>query len=136
MSDQDGGIRIRHWPIVGMFQPDGIATFQQGGEDFLVTANEGDPRDYATYTEAVQIGALQEQGIPLDHHNPARSSGQQSRSISTRKYPGRLEIETAMETSISSHVLERGLFLFGSDTQANSYRSSTVATNSSKLVAR
>ncbi|TWU23837.1 choice-of-anchor I family protein [Bythopirellula polymerisocia] len=73
VSDQDGGIRIRHWPIVGMFQPDGIATFQQGGEDFLVTANEGDPRDYATYTEAVQIGALAEQGIPLDHHNPARS---------------------------------------------------------------
>ncbi len=73
VSDQDGGIRIRHWPITGMFQPDGIATFQQAGEHYLVTANEGDPRDYANYTEAVQIGDLAEQGIRVDHSNPARA---------------------------------------------------------------
>ena len=72
LSDRDGGIRIRQWPIAGMFQPDGIATFQQGGEDFLVTANEGDLRDYATYTEGLRIGSLAEQGISVDRSNPAR----------------------------------------------------------------
>lgn len=72
VSDQDGGVRIRHWPIWGMYQPDGIATFQEDGNDYLVTANEGDPRDYWDYREAIPVGELAAAGIELDGANPAR----------------------------------------------------------------
>lgn len=71
-SDADGGPRIRHWPIWGMYQPDGIATFRQNGHDYLVTANEGDPRDYYDFLEAVPIGELATAGITVDPKNPAR----------------------------------------------------------------
>jgi 2',3'-cyclic-nucleotide 2'-phosphodiesterase/3'-nucleotidase/5'-nucleotidase len=71
-SDQDGGVRILHWPIGGMYQPDGIAVFQQDGDDYLVTANEGDPRDYFDYQEAIAVGELATAGIAVDPSNPAR----------------------------------------------------------------
>ena len=43
-SDADGGIRIANWPVLGMYQPDGVAAFEYRGETFLLTANEGDSR--------------------------------------------------------------------------------------------
>jgi hypothetical protein len=46
-SDRDGSINIRNWPVMGMYQPDGIASYQVGGQTYLVTANEGDARDYS-----------------------------------------------------------------------------------------
>jgi hypothetical protein len=72
VSDQDDGVKIRHWPIWGMYQPDGIATFQQDGVDYLVTANEGDPRDYADFHEAVRVSDLAAAGVELSSRNPAR----------------------------------------------------------------
>ncbi|MDX1978223.1 MAG: choice-of-anchor I family protein, partial [Pseudanabaenaceae cyanobacterium bins.68] len=54
-SDQDGGVNIRNWPIFGMYQPDAIASFQANGQTFLVTANEGDARDYTGFAEEVRI---------------------------------------------------------------------------------
>ena len=43
-SDADGGIRLSNWPVLGMYQPDAIATLDYRGETLLVTANEGDSR--------------------------------------------------------------------------------------------
>ena len=61
-SDRDGGANIRQVPIFGMYQPDAIASFQQDGVTYLVTANEGDAREYGgpsnVYNEAVRISAL------------------------------------------------------------------------------
>ena len=61
-SDRDGGAIIRQVPISGMYQPDGIASFVQDGVTYLVTANEGDAREYGgpgnIYNEAVRISAL------------------------------------------------------------------------------
>ena len=37
--------RIRNWPVYGMYQPDGIASYQFNGKTFYITANEGDDRD-------------------------------------------------------------------------------------------
>ena len=45
-SDEDGGINIANWPVLGMFQPDTIDTYSFGGETFIVSANEGDARDF------------------------------------------------------------------------------------------
>jgi len=58
-SDRDGGANIRQVPISGMYQPDGIASFVQNGITYLVTANEGDARDYGgIFNEGVRISAL------------------------------------------------------------------------------
>ncbi|MCG7533867.1 choice-of-anchor I family protein [Pseudoalteromonas sp. OOF1S-7] len=46
-SDKDGGINLRSYPgLYGMYQPDSIATYQWQGANFIVTANEGDGREY------------------------------------------------------------------------------------------
>lgn len=42
----DGVMAIRQWPIRGMYQPDAIAMFTHQGQTYLVTANEGDVREY------------------------------------------------------------------------------------------
>jgi hypothetical protein len=39
------GINIAPWPVWGAYQPDAIAAYRAKGRDFLVTANEGDPRN-------------------------------------------------------------------------------------------
>jgi hypothetical protein len=56
-SDRDGGINIRNWPVFGMYQPDTIANFTAGGKTYLVTANEGDARDYSGFAEEVRVGS-------------------------------------------------------------------------------
>lgn len=55
-SDRDGGYSPNYWPVVGMYQPDGIASFTVNGETYLVTANEGDARDYEGYSEESRVG--------------------------------------------------------------------------------
>jgi hypothetical protein len=71
VNDTDGPC-IKPWPIWGMYQPDGIATFRDGDYDYLVTANEGDPRDYYDFLEVVHVGELASQNIAVDADNPAR----------------------------------------------------------------
>ncbi|MBE9235291.1 choice-of-anchor I family protein, partial [Anabaena aphanizomenioides LEGE 00250] len=39
-----GKINIKNWPIFGMYQPDGISSFQINGTTYYITANEGDAR--------------------------------------------------------------------------------------------
>ncbi|MBO1050448.1 MAG: hypothetical protein HEQ10_23380, partial [Dolichospermum sp. DEX182a] len=33
-SDQDGGINITNWPVVGLYQPDAIASFSVNGQTY------------------------------------------------------------------------------------------------------
>jgi len=57
-SDDDGAIRIRRWPVFGMYQPDSIANFKVGDKHYLITANEGDTRDYDGYSEEERVADL------------------------------------------------------------------------------
>lgn len=45
-ADNDDTINIRNWPVYGMYLPDAIAAYEVGGTTYLVTANEGDAREY------------------------------------------------------------------------------------------
>jgi hypothetical protein len=56
-SDADNKINIRQWPVKGMYLPDGIASFKAGKQTCLITANEGDAREYPGFTETVRIGS-------------------------------------------------------------------------------
>lgn len=57
-SDRDGGVNIRQVPVKGLYMPDGIANFEANGKTYLVTANEGDAREYGAYTDTARIGSL------------------------------------------------------------------------------
>jgi hypothetical protein len=57
-SDKDGVINIANWPVFGMYMPDGIASYQYQGRTFIVTANEGDARDYDTFSEEARVEDL------------------------------------------------------------------------------
>jgi DNA-binding beta-propeller fold protein YncE len=61
-SDRDGlggtgAIGIRQVRVRGMYQPDAVATYTLGGQTYLVTANEGDARDYQGFAEEVRVGS-------------------------------------------------------------------------------
>lgn len=57
-SDKDGGANISQWPVKGMFQPDSIASYTAKGRTYLVTANEGDARDYDCFAEEERVKDL------------------------------------------------------------------------------
>lgn len=57
-SDRDGAINIANWPVLGMFQPDAIDSYRTRGGEFLVTANEGDARDYDGFAEEERVEDL------------------------------------------------------------------------------
>jgi DNA-binding beta-propeller fold protein YncE len=51
VSDSDDAINIQNWPVQGMYQPDAIASYKVNDKTFLITANEGDSRDYEAFSE-------------------------------------------------------------------------------------
>lgn len=57
-SDRDDVINIRPWPIFGMYQPDAIASYEVDGATYIISANEGDARDYDTFGEEDRIKDL------------------------------------------------------------------------------
>ena len=54
-SDEDGGAHIGTWPVKGMYLPDSIASYAVKGSTYLVTANEGDARDWDCFAEEVRV---------------------------------------------------------------------------------
>ncbi len=58
-SNEDGAINIRNWPVLGMYQPDAITSYvAPDGKVYIVTANEGDARDYDGYSEEARVKDL------------------------------------------------------------------------------
>lgn len=68
-SDKDGKINLATWPVLGMYQPDAIASYTVAGKTYLVTANEGDGREYEytdsngkdvlAYTDETKVGKVE-----------------------------------------------------------------------------
>lgn len=55
-SDQAGEIFMANWPVRGMYMPDAMASYTVGGTTYLVTANEGDAREYDNMEEEAKVG--------------------------------------------------------------------------------
>ena len=53
VSNKDEGVNITTWPIMGMYMPDAIATYSVNDKTYLVTANEGDAREWGDFNEVV-----------------------------------------------------------------------------------
>ena len=50
-SDEDDAFNQQPWPVKGMPMPDAIDSWSRGGKTFLITANEGDAREYFANAE-------------------------------------------------------------------------------------
>ncbi len=58
-SNNDGvDGNLQNWPVLGMYQPDAIDSYEANGQLYYVTANEGDARDYDGYSEEVRVRDL------------------------------------------------------------------------------
>jgi hypothetical protein len=59
VSDRDGVVgNLKNWPLLAYYMPDAISSFELGGNTFLITANEGDTRDYSAYKEEKRVNEL------------------------------------------------------------------------------
>lgn len=58
-SNRDDAINIATWPVQGMYQPDAIARYEWDGETYIVTANEGDARDYDGFSEEARVADIE-----------------------------------------------------------------------------
>ncbi len=57
-SNKDDAIKFANYPVLGMYMPDSIASYEYEDETYIVTANEGDSRDYGGYSEEVRVKDL------------------------------------------------------------------------------
>ena len=55
-SDETDFIFNASWPIKGLYMPDAVSFYSVNGVDYIVTANEGDARDYSGYAEEKKLG--------------------------------------------------------------------------------
>ena len=57
ISDNNGQVLIANWPIKAFYMPDAVANYTVGGTTYLVTANEGDEKEYTGFNERTTVGA-------------------------------------------------------------------------------
>ncbi|MBD2230376.1 choice-of-anchor I family protein [Phormidium tenue] len=58
-SDRDNAINITTYPnLFGLYLPDAISLYEAGGATYIVTANEGDAREYDTFAEEARVKDL------------------------------------------------------------------------------
>ncbi|QXP61337.1 choice-of-anchor I family protein [Olleya sp. HaHaR_3_96] len=46
VSNEDGVTELKNWPVRGLYQPDAIVSVRINGTDYVISANEGDAREY------------------------------------------------------------------------------------------
>ena len=57
ISDNNGQVLIANWPINAYYIPDAVASYTVNGTTYLVTANEGDEKEYTGFNERTTVGA-------------------------------------------------------------------------------
>lgn len=113
---------IAEYPgLKGAYMPDTISTFTSGGTDYLVTANEGDSREWGDFVDAARVKDLGEDELApvCETSPPAGMLGDEDL--------GRLNIITDLGLSESGDCYEE-LYAFGA-------RSFSVWTTEGTLVA-
>lgn len=87
VSDKDGKIQFRPQKnVYGMPQPDAIDYFEIGGKGYIISANEGDARDYEGFSEEVRV-----EDIKLDE-----SAFPNAKELMDKKNLGRLKITNTL----------------------------------------
>ncbi|WP_282166163.1 choice-of-anchor I family protein [Shewanella japonica] len=85
-SDKDDAINIQAYEgVYGMYQPDTIVSYQWNEQTFVVSANEGDARDYDGFSEEARA-----EDLLLDANHPQVAAAQDKTQL------GRLKVTTTM----------------------------------------
>lgn len=75
-SNRDDAINIQPWPVLGTYMPDSVASYEVMGRTFLITANEGDGREYiyedVTEAECESAGHEYDDGDCISHLDEVR----------------------------------------------------------------
>lgn len=100
VSDKDGVVLFAPKPVLGMYQPDAIAVYQTGGVPYLFTANEGDAREYAAFTEGKRV-----KDLALD-----ASVFRDAAALQTEAQLGRLNVTTTLGSGKTGYT---ALYSFG-----------------------
>jgi len=79
ISSSQGRINIRQWPVKGMYQPDGIATFRVQNNDYFITANEGDARAWGSFDEEKRVNAVKLDPTAFPYGNTLKNNAQLGR---------------------------------------------------------
>ncbi|WP_298781948.1 choice-of-anchor I family protein [uncultured Polaribacter sp.] len=59
LSDKDDMAgKLSYWPVLSFYQPDAIDYFEINGTGYIISANEGDARDYDGYSEEERVEDL------------------------------------------------------------------------------
>lgn len=118
-SDKDEKINIKPWPVKGIFMPDAIASYEAGGKTFLITANEGDAREY----EGEGGGFVEEQRVEDLELDP--SAFPDAQNLQKKDALGRLKVTTTLGKN--SEGKYEALYSFGA-------RSFSIWSDDGKLV--
>jgi len=57
-SDKDLETVLKNWNVKGIYQPDAIVAANIGGVEYIISANEGDARDYNGFSEEERVEDL------------------------------------------------------------------------------
>ncbi len=110
-SDRDGpggepAVAIGTWPVLGLYMPDTIDSYTAGGSTYLVTANEGDAREWGDYVEGARVKDLGDDDLPpICEDSPAAD-------LTSDAQLGRLNVTTASGLSADGSCYEQ-LYSFG-----------------------
>lgn len=106
VSNKDGAINITTWPILGMYMPDAIAYYSVNGKDYIVTANEGDAREWGDFNEEVGFDDIKT--------DPAKFNRQACHNLDCgdKKALGKIDFSASMGDSNGDGVYEK-LYSFG-----------------------
>lgn len=85
-SNKTDSVEIKPWPVKGLYMPDAILSYDVGGKGYLITANEGDSRDYESYSEEARV-----EDLKLDPEKFPNAA-----DLQDKKNLGRLKITTTM----------------------------------------
>lgn len=98
ISDEDGAYNPVNAPIKSFLLPDAMDTYTVDGTTYIVTANEGDGRDWEKYSEEARIKDL---GVPEKTDAPGLCTGfagmteDEIDAFTSDNYAGRLKVTTS-----------------------------------------
>jgi hypothetical protein len=122
ISDNNSQVLIANWPIKSYYIPDGVANYSVAGTTYLVTANEGDEKEYTGLNERTTIGAG---GYALDATNYPQSAVLKNSNNAGRmrvtNLNGNTDADAAFEQIYS--LGSRSFSIFNADTKSIVYDS-------------
>ena len=93
-SNEDGAEAIVNHDVLGMYMPDTIASAKIGRHHYLVTANEGDSRDYDCYSEEIRV---KDAGLGAAYDDALEDDALLGRLKTTAAFPTTFDAEGQIE---------------------------------------